>query len=138
MPAPRRVDHATDAWLRGLLARMHANVAVVALAAKMARIVWALLQHGRTCMATPTMTAALRDTGSAGSAELQPPTCEWWKEDDLSVDRHPANLRDKMAQAAMRVILPGGRPLHEDRDARTSILAADATTDRHAGYVCAD
>ena len=33
-------------WLRGLLARAHANTAVVALAAKMARIVWALLRHG--------------------------------------------------------------------------------------------
>ena len=35
------------AWLRGLLARAHANTAVVALAAKMARTVWALLRHGR-------------------------------------------------------------------------------------------
>jgi transposase len=34
-------------WLRALLARAHPNVAVVALAAKMARIVWALLHHGR-------------------------------------------------------------------------------------------
>jgi transposase len=34
--------------LRGLLARAHSNTAVVALAAKMARIVWALLRHERT------------------------------------------------------------------------------------------
>jgi hypothetical protein len=32
--------------LRGLLARAHPNTAVVALAAKMARIMWALLRHG--------------------------------------------------------------------------------------------
>lgn len=38
---------ATGRWLRALLARAHPNVAVVALAAKMARIVWALLHHGR-------------------------------------------------------------------------------------------
>ncbi len=34
------------AWLRGLLARAHANTAVVALAAKMARIVWAKPARG--------------------------------------------------------------------------------------------
>ena len=38
-------------WLRGLIARMHPNKAVVALAAKMARIVWALLRHKRTFLA---------------------------------------------------------------------------------------
>lgn len=35
-------------WLRGLLARAHSNAVVVALAAKLARIVWALLRHGTT------------------------------------------------------------------------------------------
>lgn len=34
-------------WLRGLLARAHANTAVVALEAKIARIIWALLRHER-------------------------------------------------------------------------------------------
>ena len=37
-------------WLRGLLARAHSNTVVVALAAKMARMVWALLRHGATSM----------------------------------------------------------------------------------------
>ena len=32
-------------WLQDLLARSHPNVAVVALAAKLARIVWAVLRH---------------------------------------------------------------------------------------------
>jgi transposase len=43
------------AWLRGLLARGHRNVAVVALANKLARIAWAVLRgdgrsarHSRT------------------------------------------------------------------------------------------
>ena len=33
------------AWLRDLLSRSHPNVVVVALAAKLARIVWAVLRH---------------------------------------------------------------------------------------------
>jgi transposase len=33
------------AWLQQLLARSHPNVVVVALAAKLARIVWAVLRH---------------------------------------------------------------------------------------------
>lgn len=48
MPAVSREDTATGKWLRALLARAHPNVVVVALAAKMARIVWALLHHGRS------------------------------------------------------------------------------------------
>lgn len=36
-----------DPWLKQLLARRHKNVAAVALASKNARIVWALLVHGR-------------------------------------------------------------------------------------------
>lgn len=48
MPTLSKSDTRLGAWLRGLLSRAHANTAVVALAAKMARIVWALLRHGRT------------------------------------------------------------------------------------------
>ena len=35
------------AWIRQLLSRAHPNVAVVALYPEMARIVWAVLRHGR-------------------------------------------------------------------------------------------
>jgi len=35
------------AWIRQRLTRAHPNVVVVALAAKLARIVWAVLRHGR-------------------------------------------------------------------------------------------
>ena len=52
LPTLRNSDTRLGAWLRGLLTRAHANIAVVALAAKMARIVWALLRHGRTYQAT--------------------------------------------------------------------------------------
>ena len=51
MPSLAKSNTATGVWLRALLARIHPNVAVVALAAKMARTVWALLHHGRTYLA---------------------------------------------------------------------------------------
>ena len=51
MPILRTSNTRVGAWLRGLLARAHANTAVVALAAKMARTVWALLRHGQTYQA---------------------------------------------------------------------------------------
>lgn len=53
MPSLARRDTAVGAWLRALLARAHPNVAVVALAAKMARTVWALLRHGRVYEPVP-------------------------------------------------------------------------------------
>ena len=52
MPSLRKGNTRVGAWLRGLLSRAHANIAVVALAAKMARIVWALLHHKRTYQVT--------------------------------------------------------------------------------------
>ena len=36
-----------DSWLKRLLARRSTNVATVAVAAKNARIAWAILAHGR-------------------------------------------------------------------------------------------
>lgn len=53
MPTLAKADTAVGAWLRALLGRTHPNVAVVALAAKMARTVWALLRHGRNYEAVP-------------------------------------------------------------------------------------
>lgn len=38
----------TGDWIRQLLARAHPNVAIVALAAKLARTAWAILRHGRS------------------------------------------------------------------------------------------
>ena len=52
LPTLRTGDTRVGAWLRGLLARAHPNTAVVALAAKMARTVWALLRHGQVYQAT--------------------------------------------------------------------------------------
>lgn len=54
LPVLRSATTAVGAWLRGLLARTHSNAAVVALAAKMARTVWALLRHEQTYRASPT------------------------------------------------------------------------------------
>jgi len=43
----RKPDQA-DEWLKRLLARRNKNIAAVALAAKTARIAWALLAHERS------------------------------------------------------------------------------------------
>lgn len=51
LPTLARGDTRVGIWLRGLLSRAHANTAVVALAAKMARIVWALLRNGQSYQA---------------------------------------------------------------------------------------
>ena len=48
LPTLKAADTPVGAWLRGLLGRAHLNTAVVALAAKMAGTVWALLRHGDT------------------------------------------------------------------------------------------
>ena len=37
----------TGAWVRQLLTRAHPNVVTVAVAAKLARIAWSVLRHGR-------------------------------------------------------------------------------------------
>jgi transposase len=46
LPTLSRGNTRLGQWLRGLLTRAHSNTVVVALAAKMARIVWALLRYG--------------------------------------------------------------------------------------------
>ncbi len=46
LPSLSRSQTRLGQWLRGLLARSHSNIVVVALAAKMARIVWAILRNG--------------------------------------------------------------------------------------------
>jgi transposase len=43
-----RADRVMDPWLKGVLARRPKNVAIVALANKMARTIWALLAHSRS------------------------------------------------------------------------------------------
>lgn len=46
MPSLSKQQTPLGAWLRGLLARAHRNIAIVALAAKLARIAWATLKRG--------------------------------------------------------------------------------------------
>ena len=46
LPSLGRSDTPLGAWLRDLMTRAHINVAVVALAAKLARIAWAVLRSG--------------------------------------------------------------------------------------------
>jgi transposase len=53
LPSLSRSNTRIGQWLRELLARHHSNNVVIALANKMARIVWALLRHGGTFEAQP-------------------------------------------------------------------------------------
>jgi transposase len=46
LPTLARSQTPLGAWLRGLLARTHRNIAIVALASKLARIAWASLRRG--------------------------------------------------------------------------------------------
>jgi len=57
MPSLTKSNTAIGLCLRGLLARSHSNVEVVALAAKMARTIRTLLYHGRSYRATPATAA---------------------------------------------------------------------------------
>lgn len=47
MPTLSKAETPVGCWLRGLLSRAHANTVVVALAARMARIVCAMLRSGQ-------------------------------------------------------------------------------------------
>jgi transposase len=47
LPSLSKAATPLGAWLRGLLARAHVNTAVVALAAKLARTVWAMIRSGQ-------------------------------------------------------------------------------------------
>jgi transposase len=47
LSAQNRAHRELDPWLKGLLSRRPKNVAIVALANKMARTIWALMAHGR-------------------------------------------------------------------------------------------
>lgn len=46
LPSLAKQSTALGAWLRGLLSRAHRNVVIVALAAKLARIAWAIIRRG--------------------------------------------------------------------------------------------
>jgi transposase len=53
MPTLAKSASPLGAWLRGLLARTHRNIAVVALANKLARIAWAMLRRDRDFAPNP-------------------------------------------------------------------------------------
>lgn len=58
MPALAASATPLGGWLQGLLKRMHKNAAVVALANKLARIVWVVLRQGKTFDATAAASVA--------------------------------------------------------------------------------
>lgn len=57
LPSLSKADTQMGEWLRGLSARAHYNVVVVALAAKLARIAWATLRRPTSYMRPPLLTA---------------------------------------------------------------------------------
>lgn len=59
-----RADRVMDPWLKEVLARRPKNVAIVAMANKMARTIWALLAHGRSFDPNWGRTAMAVATGS--------------------------------------------------------------------------
>jgi transposase len=57
MPSLLTTNTSLGAWLRGLITRVHKNAATVALANKLARIVWAVLRRGEPFSAPKLATA---------------------------------------------------------------------------------
>jgi transposase len=55
MPSLLSSDTPLGGWLRGLVGRVHKNVATVALASKLARIAWAVLRRGEPFAARPSV-----------------------------------------------------------------------------------
>ena len=97
LPALARSATPIGAWLRDLLARAHGNTVVVALAAKLIRIAWALLRNGTTCR-TPAQPRLKQDRCTAEpDAARRRRVCGRWTRDGLTVDRCSASLRRKMA-----------------------------------------
>lgn len=64
MLSQSRADRVMDPWLKEVLARRPKNVAIVAMANKMARTIWALLAHGRSFDPNWGRTAMAVATGS--------------------------------------------------------------------------
>ena len=64
-------DTALGRWAKGLLARVHQNVAVVALANKLARIAWAVLRRGETFTVGGTISRLDDGTPAHRSARLE-------------------------------------------------------------------
>jgi hypothetical protein len=58
LPPLARSPTPLGTWLRGLLARAHGNKVVVALAAKLIRVAWALLRHGTSFWAPSQLATA--------------------------------------------------------------------------------
>ena len=110
LPALSRGETPLGGWLRGLLARAHVNTAVVALAAKLARIIRAVLRSGR---GFETRAAAVSwRTGSvarAHPARAADEVCGRRKRDGLTVDRRSGILLQEVALDAVVVMRTGAR-----------------------------
>jgi transposase len=98
-------------WLARLLSRGHRNVAVVALANKLARIAWAVLSGARRFEPS----SATRPQDTAVSHRVVQPCLRFRSCDGTTVYRRSGNLGSAMASI--------GRPDYEDLGARILIIA---------------
>jgi len=123
LPSPPGGATPLGDWPRGLPARAHRNVAVVSLAAGLARVVTAVPRGGGTFEAKA---AAAQPTGSSarvGSARAGGGVRGWRERDGLTVDRRPGTPGRKAARRRRR-------RFYEDPGARTSISAGARPRDR--------
>ncbi|EEX08966.1 transposase for insertion sequence element A [Ruegeria lacuscaerulensis ITI-1157] len=131
LPSLSKAETPLGQWLRGLLARAHYNVAVVALAAKLARIAWATLERGTTFERSMPGLAEKRNRGLS-TRHTKPKSLArsaGGVEDGLTVNRHSANLVKKCGSIEADMLM---------RNRVRGSPSWRRPTGRHAGYVFAD
>jgi hypothetical protein len=94
-------------WLRNLLVRAHINKVIVALAAKMARIIWSVLRNGiafkAVTMGVPAESRMVTDGPNHRTSKTV--ECLWVDEKRWpTVERHFENLIKKMAKIAVMLM----------------------------------
>jgi Transposase IS116/IS110/IS902 family len=110
-------------WLRALMQRVHKNAAVVALANKLARIVWSCCVEVRSLTLRPSGRRHKRQSADARhQCRSATDVCWRWKRDGLTVDRRSGTLVKKWW--ARR------REVYEDWNARISLWARVMPTGR--------
>lgn len=122
----RHLDRTRDRlgnWLNGLVTRMHPNKAVVALAAKMARIVWAVLSQP----------GALYERRDLLSLDAQSSIARLGTSDDETVDQHAVNPVQKSGLRARTIIGNGVRGSHHGL-AATAVHSREAFTQLESSF----
>jgi len=128
LPALSKGETPLGGWLRGLLARAHVNTVVVALAAKLARIICAVLRGGRAFeMRAAAVSWRTGSAARAHPARAADEACGRWKRDGLTVDRCSGSLLQELALDAVVVMRTGtrGSPSWPGRCPETGYVGVD-------------